>query len=52
MSAMSARVGDEAVALGLGLLAGLVELVLVAAADDGGGAGLGELVRRRQADAR
>jgi hypothetical protein len=40
------------VALGLGFLAGLVELVLVAPADDGDRAGLGELVRRGQADAR
>eukprot|EP01136_Pigoraptor_vietnamica_P021469 Opistho-1_new@71625 len=46
------RVGNERVALVLRLLAGFIELVLVAPADDRHGAGLGELVRRRQANAR
>ena len=46
------RVGHELVAARARLGAGLVELVLVAAADDRHRAGLGELVRRRQPDAR
>ncbi len=43
---------DKLVALGLGFGAGFIQLVLVAAANDGGGARFGKLVRRRQTNAR
>ena len=45
------RVGDKTVTPRPGFLAGLFQLVGVAPANDGGGTGFGELVRRRQADA-
>ena len=45
------RVGDEAVAPRPGFLAGFLQLVGVAPADDGSGPGFGKFVRRRQADA-
>ena len=45
------RIGHKLVAARLGLGTGLIELVLVAPANEGDGAGLGKLVRRRQADA-
>ena len=46
------RVGDKTVAFGSDLLAGFFQLVHIAAANEGGGTGLGELVRSRHANAR